>query len=98
MVILIRHGPDPVSYTHLDVYKRQALTHAACLQGHTALFTSAVDIVNTLAAAQATGGVKRETVSYTHLDVYKRQASGLAWRLVPIPCPCFHRLVTYLTH
>jgi len=32
----------------------------ACLRGETALFTSAVDIVNALAAAQATGGIKRE--------------------------------------
>ena len=37
-----------------------ALAHAACLRGMTALFTTAVDIVNSLAAAQATGGVKRE--------------------------------------
>jgi DNA replication protein DnaC len=36
------------------------LAHAACLQGKTALFTSAIDIVNALAAAQATGGIKRE--------------------------------------
>ena len=35
-------------------------THLACLQGRTALFTSAVDIVNVLAAARATGGIKRE--------------------------------------
>lgn len=53
-VILL--GGVGVGKTHLAI----ALTHAACLQGHTALFTSAVDIVNTLAAAQATGGVKRE--------------------------------------
>lgn len=32
----------------------------ACLHDHTALFTSAVDIVNALAAAQATGGLKQE--------------------------------------
>ncbi len=55
-VILL--GGVGVGKTHLAI----ALTHAACLQGHTALFTSAVDIVNTLAAAQATGGVKREMV------------------------------------
>jgi DNA replication protein DnaC len=39
-----------------------ALAHAACLGGKTTLFTSAVDIVNGLAAAQATGGIKREMV------------------------------------
>jgi DNA replication protein DnaC len=37
-----------------------ALAHTACLQGHTALFASALDILNAPAAAQATGGIKRE--------------------------------------
>jgi DNA replication protein DnaC len=49
-------GGVGVGKTHLAI----ALAHTACLQGQTALFTSAVDIVNTLAAAQATGGMKRE--------------------------------------
>ena len=49
-------GGVGVGKTHLAI----ALAHTACLQGQTALFTSAVDIVNTLAAAQATGGLKRE--------------------------------------
>ena len=49
-------GGVGVGKTHLSV----ALAHAACVQCMTALFTSAVDIVNALAAAQATGGIKRE--------------------------------------
>nr|WP_287667832.1 ATP-binding protein [Accumulibacter sp.] len=49
-VILL--GGVGVGKTHLAV----ALAYAACLQGRMALFTSAVDIVNALAAAQATGG------------------------------------------
>ena len=53
-VILL--GGVGVGKTHLAI----ALAHTACLQGKTALFTSAVDIVNALAAAQATGGIKRE--------------------------------------
>lgn len=53
-VILL--GGVGVGKTHLAI----ALAHTACLQGNTALFTSAVDIVNALAAAQATGGIKRE--------------------------------------
>lgn len=53
-VILL--GGVGVGKTHLAI----ALAHTACLQGQTALFTSAVDIVNALAAAQATGGLKRE--------------------------------------
>ena len=49
-------GGVGVGKTHLAI----ALAHTACLQGQTTLFASAVDIVNTLAAAQATGGIKRE--------------------------------------
>ena len=49
-------GGVGVGKTHLAI----ALAHAACLKGMNALFTSAIDIVNSLAAAQATGGIKRE--------------------------------------
>lgn len=37
-----------------------ALGHAACLAGHSVLFATAVDIINTLAAAQTTGRLKAE--------------------------------------
>ena len=37
-----------------------ALAHAACLTGHSVLFTTAVDIINTLTAAQATHRLKTE--------------------------------------
>jgi DNA replication protein DnaC len=53
-VILL--GGVGVGKTHLAI----SLAHTACLQGHAVLFTRAVDIVNALAAAQATGGLKRE--------------------------------------
>lgn len=53
-VILL--GPVGVGKTHLAI----ALAYCACQLGMTALFTSAVDIVNAFAAAQATGGIKRE--------------------------------------
>ncbi len=49
-------GGVGVGKSHLAI----ALAHTACLRGETVLFTSAVDIVNALAAAQATGGIKRE--------------------------------------
>ena len=42
-----------------------ALAHTACLRGTTTLFASAVDIVNSLAGAQATGGIKRELARLT---------------------------------
>ena len=41
-----------------------ALGHAACQRGHSVLFTSAVEIINTLAAAQAGGGMKRALHHY----------------------------------
>jgi len=37
-----------------------ALGHAACLQGHSVLFTTAVEAINTLAAAQAQSRLKHE--------------------------------------
>ncbi len=49
-------GGVGIGKTHLA----SALIHTACLNGVNALFTTAVDIVNSLAAAQATGGIKRE--------------------------------------
>jgi DNA replication protein DnaC len=36
-----------------------ALGYAACLRGHSVLFTGAVDIINSMAAAQASGGMKQ---------------------------------------
>ena len=38
--------------THLAT----ALGHAACLQGHPVLFTTAIEVINTLSAAQAKCG------------------------------------------
>src|ERR1700758_4566701 len=57
-VVLI--GNVGLGKTHLSI----ALGHAACLNGHTVLFTTAIDIVNTLAAAQAAGRLKRELARY----------------------------------
>jgi DNA replication protein DnaC len=57
-VVLI--GNVGVGKTHLSI----ALGHAACLNGHSVLFTTAVDIINTLAAAQAAGRLKRELRRY----------------------------------
>lgn len=46
--------------THLAT----ALAHEACLRGHSALFTTAVDIINTLTAAQTVGRLKHELKRY----------------------------------
>ena len=57
-VVLI--GNVGLGKTHLSI----ALGHAACLKGHSVLFTTAVDIINTLAAAQSAGRLKREFLRY----------------------------------
>ena len=41
-----------------------ALAHTACLHGHPALFTTAISSINSLSAAQASGGIKREMNKY----------------------------------
>ena len=46
--------------THLSI----ALGHTACLNGHSVFFTTAVDIINILAAAKSSGQLKRAFHSY----------------------------------
>jgi len=46
-----------------------ALGHAACQRGHTVLFTGAIEIINTLADAQASGSVKRVMHHYIKPEV-----------------------------
>jgi hypothetical protein len=57
-VILI--GNVGLGKTHISI----ALGHSACQHGHTVLFTTAIDIINTLAAAQSAGRLKREFQRY----------------------------------
>ena len=47
--------------THLA----SALGYAACLKGNPVLFASAIDVINTLTAAQAAGRMKQELKKYT---------------------------------
>ena len=66
----------PVSYTHLDVYKRQGLPQVAF--GHFWRVKSATPAVAVLIKpfiklAPPLGDNRLLPVSYTHLDVYKRQ-------------------------
>ncbi len=58
-VILL--GGVGVGKTHISL----ALGHQACLNGHSVLFTTAIDIVNTLGAAQQAGRLKTELRRYT---------------------------------
>jgi DNA replication protein DnaC len=46
--------------THLAT----ALGYAACLKGHAVRFATAVDVINTLAAARNTGWLKQELDKY----------------------------------
>jgi DNA replication protein DnaC len=46
--------------THLAI----ALGYAACLKGHSVLFASAIDVINTLAAAKSAGRLKQEIKKY----------------------------------
>ena len=47
--------------THLA----SALGYAACLKSHSVLFATAIDVINTLTAAQAAGRMKQELKKYT---------------------------------
>jgi DNA replication protein DnaC len=53
-------GGTGLGKTHLAT----ALAYEACLAGHTVLFTTAIDIVNTLAAAQSAQRLKAELRKY----------------------------------
>ena len=46
--------------THISL----ALGRAACIGGHSVLFTTAIDIINTLSAAQSAGRLKRDMTRY----------------------------------
>jgi DNA replication protein DnaC len=53
-------GGAGLGKTHLAT----ALAYQGCLAGHTVLFTTAIDIVNTLTAAQSTHRLKAELKKY----------------------------------
>ena len=70
----------PVSYTHLDVYKRQAITYAA-QKANMSTYNVSSFPKKMSAFEQFFKGMDEDQistriikpVSYTHLDVYKRQ-------------------------
>jgi DNA replication protein DnaC len=58
---LIFLGGVGLGKTHLAT----ALGYAACLQGYSVLFASAIEVINTLAAARTAGRLKPELKKYT---------------------------------
>ena len=65
-VLALSYCPRSVSYTHLDVYKRQAQYAGGDPAGAVDTYTAIIDYDKKAADAYY-------PVSYTHLDVYKRQ-------------------------
>jgi DNA replication protein DnaC len=58
---LIYLGRVGLGKTHLAI----GLGYTACLKGHSVLFASAIDVINTLAAAKSAGRLKLELKKYT---------------------------------
>jgi DNA replication protein DnaC len=58
---LIYLGGVGLGKTHLAT----ALAYTACLKGHTVLFSSAIDVINTLSTAKSAGRLKLELKKYT---------------------------------
>ena len=70
----------PVSYTHLDVYKRQVLLSLSQAQGlvppalmNPILASMVLSMLATPFIIMFSNRIVMKPVSYTHLDVYKRQ-------------------------
>jgi len=57
---LLYLGNVGLGKTHIAI----ALGYEACLKGHSVLFTSAIDVINTLAASKSTGRLKQEIKKY----------------------------------
>lgn len=52
------------SHEHAKTHLATALGYTACLKGYSVLFTSAIDVINTLAAAKSAGRLKQELKKY----------------------------------
>ena len=71
---------DPVSYTHLDVYKRQDV-NSGSYSGKSNLEETVMEI-NREAAREI--AYQLRPVSYKHLDVYKRQVMAVVLLNTPL--------------
>ena len=66
-------GEGPVSYTHLDVYKRQDLHLGDAQPAEPTQLVGVDEFGRHARHSRALVPGQVEAVSYTHLDVYKRQ-------------------------
>ena len=85
---------EAVSYTHLDVYKRQVLNRSIAEKG---IYPAVdpLDSTSRILEPRVVGQDHYDTarrvqeilqpVSYTHLDVYKRQLLKVGFRSQPLP-------------
>ena len=68
------NGATPVSYTHLDVYKRQVQYYG----GYNAKLERQIRQALGSSEMRLFSVIGNHAVSYTHLDVYKRQGMDLS--------------------
>ena len=82
-------GTGPVSYTHLDVYKRQSLGCENLTHEQFAEELGPYDPARVKFLSCQDVEDEMEAVSYTHLDVYKRQGwkRPLRWCVFPPAAP-----------
>ena len=71
-------GCGPVSYTHLDVYKRQLFSYCLAFSLEFSFSWLVVHPEASCARGPVQWAMTSQPVSYTHLDVYKRQIEGEA--------------------
>ena len=81
---MLQEGMKAVSYTHLDVYKRQGEELIRTNNPQSGIIKGGLFMkIRLLSTVICAAMVSTMAVSYTHLDVYKRQVGS-------IPC---HRLL-----
>ena len=73
------HRPVPVSYTHLDVYKRQEMpdvkkSYWYAYENNLVVVHPSTEELAHKVRAYILNPKGSDAVSYTHLDVYKRQS------------------------
>ena len=78
MYIALAVASAPVSYTHLDVYKRQSYSIADLGAKYNYYYrsmflSSSFDFAISIIFSNDCANLSSSSVSYTHLDVYKRQ-------------------------